>query len=162
MHCTRAISRKDHISIDSFYVVDAKTKGFASNISKQKFQDRINNVFLKEEKLSVEIDALEAKSEIISEKIKGVLSPFSPSVDVYHELSLNRTIIEVEAVDKIGLLYKIAKTISEKNFDITFAKVSTEKGIAIDTFYIEHADLESDEPQKGLLELKDDIKKIID
>ena len=69
-------------------------------------------------------------------------SSFPPTVDVYHELSMERTIVEVQARDQIGLLYRLAKTISDHGFDITFARIGTERGVAIDTFYIEGANHE--------------------
>ena len=37
---------------------------------------------------------------------------FPPTVEVYHELSMQRTIVEIQARDQIGLLYRLAKTIS--------------------------------------------------
>jgi [protein-PII] uridylyltransferase len=50
---------------------------------------------------------------------------------------MQRTIVEVQARDEIGLLYRLAKIISDHHFDITFARIGTERGVAIDTFYIE-------------------------
>src|SRR5262249_8505700 len=62
---------------------------------------------------------------------------FPPTVEVYHELTLKRVIVEVQAKDQIGLLYRLAKTISDHDYDITFARINTERGVALDTFYIE-------------------------
>ena len=73
---------------------------------------------------------------------EALQSSFPPTVDVYHELSMQRTIIEVQARDQIGLLYRLAKAISDHGFDITFARIGTERGVAIDTFYIEGANHE--------------------
>ena len=33
----------------------------------------------------------------------------------------------------------MARTISDHNFDITFARISTERGVALDTFYVENS-----------------------
>src|SRR5438309_143083 len=62
---------------------------------------------------------------------------FPPTVEVYPELSLNRIIVEIQAHDQIGLLYRLVKTISDHGFDTTFARINTERSVAIDTFYIE-------------------------
>ena len=50
---------------------------------------------------------------------------------------MERTIVEIQAHDQIGLLFRLAKAISTHCFDIIFARIGTERGIAIDTFYIE-------------------------
>jgi len=86
---------------------------------------------------------------------------FPPTVEVYHELSLKRIIVEVQAHDQIGLLYQLVKTISDHGFDITFARINTERSIAIDTFYIEpnKADTEVETPR--LHQLRDALKAII-
>ena len=74
---------------------------------------------------------------------------------------MNRTIIEVQAKDDIGLLYKITKLVSDKGFDISFARIATERGIAMDTFYIENLNLKESAITSGLLELRSEIEHII-
>jgi len=74
---------------------------------------------------------------------------------------MQRTIVEVQARDQIGLLYKLAKTISDHGFDITFARIGTERGVAIDTFYIESANHESIEDQTRLTTLRDALNEVI-
>jgi len=86
---------------------------------------------------------------------------FPPTVEVYNELSMQRTIVEVQARDEIGLLFRLAKTISDHGFDITFARIGTERGIAIDTFYIENASPEALEDDSRLHILRDALSAII-
>jgi [protein-PII] uridylyltransferase len=88
-------------------------------------------------------------------------SSFPPTVDVYHELAMQRTIVEIQARDQIGLLYRLAKTISDHAFDITFARIGTERGVAIDTFYIESADKEPVASQERLLALREALSEAI-
>ena len=57
-----------------------------------------------------------------------------------NEASEERTLIEIETEDRIGLLYTISQTLSELELDISAAKISTEKGAAIDTFYVREVD----------------------
>ena len=48
--------------------------------------------------------------------------------------------MEIEVEDRIGLLYVISQTMSELDLDISAAKISTEKGAAIDSFYVREID----------------------
>ena len=57
-----------------------------------------------------------------------------------NEVSETRTLVEIETEDRIGLLYAISQTLSELALDISAAKISTEKGAAIDSFYVREAD----------------------
>ena len=48
--------------------------------------------------------------------------------------------IDLEAEDHVGLLYSISTTLAELDLDISVAKISTEKGAAIDSFYVSERD----------------------
>jgi [protein-PII] uridylyltransferase len=74
---------------------------------------------------------------------------------------MQRTIVEVQARDQIGLLYRLAKVIFDFGFDITFARIGTERGVAIDTFYVESANHEPvDDPEK-LRSLRNALSEVI-
>src|SRR5262249_61244606 len=49
------------------------------------------------------------------------------------------TILELRTGDRLGLAYKIANTLSSLDLDIVFAKVATEKNLALDIFYVTNA-----------------------
>ncbi len=64
----------------------------------------------------------------------GERIPTQISLD--NEASEDRTVIEIETEDRIGLLYTISQTLTELALDISAAKICTERGAAIDTFYV--------------------------
>ena len=92
---------------------------------------------------------------------EGLHTSFPPTVEVYHELSMARTIVEIQARDQIGLLYRLAKTISDHGFDITFARIGTERGVAIDTFYIESSAPSQAGDDHRLHALRDTLAEVI-
>ena len=44
--------------------------------------------------------------------------------------------IELETEDRLGLLYTISRTFAELQLDISAARIVTERGAALDTFYV--------------------------
>ena len=52
------------------------------------------------------------------------------------ESSQKSTILEVQAGDRLGLAYRISNTLAGRGLDIVFAKVATEKHLALDIFYV--------------------------
>ena len=85
----------------------------------------------------------------------------SSRVDVYRDVSLNRTIVEVRASDEIGLLHLIAKTISNCGFSILFARVATEQGIATDVFNIEAKDGSEEFTPSRFLVLREELSSAL-
>ena len=159
---TKAISRKDHISIDTFYIMDPDGCVVSNLKAREVFEQRLTEALVEEKEFMQEITELEAKLLAARKKKKDMLpAPFPPSVDVYHELSLKQTIIEVQASDRIGLLYQISRLISKKGFDISFARIATERGVAMDTFYIKNEHSKEATHTTALLELREELDKIV-
>jgi [protein-PII] uridylyltransferase len=140
----KVISRSDHIAIDTFYVVEPG-RGIVQSASAQElFAKTIESALVSSRDLYPEIvtqaKKLASTRYVSASNGEALHNSFPPTVDVYHELAMQRTIVEIQARDQIGLLYRLAKTISDHNFDITFARIGTERGVAIDTFYIESSE----------------------
>ena len=162
---SKALSRSDHITIDTFYVSEPDGGIVKDPDALNQFSHHLQDALINGKNLLPEIQALAEKFKQPSYVRTNVTlpTPIPVRVDVYHELSLKRTIIEVEANDELGLLYKLARTISKKGFDITFARISTEKRVAVDTFYIEPAQPKSDEEvSQDLVELKSKLLEVIE
>ena len=158
---TKAISRTDHITIDTFYVIEADGGPVSDKKTRSVFEGHLRDALIEGKELMTAIAELEAKTNKPKKKADMLPAPFPPSVDVYHELSLKRTIIEVQATDRIGLLYRLARLIFSKGFDITFARVATERGVAMDTFYIENVNSKEATSTRNLLELREELDAIV-
>jgi len=57
-----------------------------------------------------------------------------------NDASDTRTIIEIETEDRLGLLYAISQSFAELRLDISGARIVTERGAAIDSFYVRELD----------------------
>ena len=161
----KVISRTDHIAIDTFYVVEPG-RGVVQNFSAQEaFAKIIESTLVSNTDLYPDILAqakrIAATRYLYSNGGEALHSSFPPTVDVYHEISMQRTIVEVQARDQIGLLYRLAKAIFDFGFDITFARIGTERGVAIDTFYIESANHEPVEDTERLRGLRSALTEVI-
>jgi [protein-PII] uridylyltransferase len=162
----KVISRTDHIAIDTFYVVEPARGVVQNHVSTETFAKTVEEALVGSKDLYPDIVA---QSKKLGNRYVGAAatsgealhSSFPPTVDVYHELSMQRTIVEIQAHDQIGLLYRLAKTIYDHGFDITFARIGTERNIAIDTFYIESANHEATEDVGRLHALRDALTGII-
>jgi [protein-PII] uridylyltransferase len=161
----KVISRTDHIAIDTFYVVEPGRGVVQSAAAQEAFAKNIEASLVTNKDLYPEIVAqakkIAATRYLSTTNHDTFQSSFPPTVDVYHELSMQRTIVEVQARDQLGLLYRLAKTISEHGFDITFARIGTERGVAIDTFYIEKDTHEPVESPERLHALRDALAEVI-
>jgi len=161
----KVISRTDHIAIDTFYVVEPG-RGVVQNAAAQEsFAKIIESALISNADLYPEIVAqakrIAATRYIYSSSGEALHSSFPPTVEVYHEISMQRTIVEIQARDQIGLLYRLAKAIFDFGFDITFARIGTERGVAIDTFYIESANHEPVDDPDRLLGLRNALNEVI-
>jgi [protein-PII] uridylyltransferase len=61
-------------------------------------------------------------------------------IHIDNEMSEGNTVIEIETEDRLGLLYVISQTLTGLDLNIYVAKICTEKGAAIDTFYVAGSD----------------------
>ena len=161
----KVISRTDHIAIDTFYVIEPGRGVVQSAAVQDTVARNIEATLVSNKDLYPEIVAqakkLAATRYLSANNGDSLHSSFPPTVDVYHELSMQRTIVEVQARDQLGLLYRLGKTISERGFDITFARIGTERGVAIDTFYIESDTHEPVEDLERLHGLRDALAEVI-
>ncbi len=161
----KVISRRDHIAIDTFYVIDPGRGLVQSARAQELFARTLEEALIHNRDLLPEI--ITQAQKIAGSRLlalpagEALQSSFPPTAEVYHEISMQRTIVEIQARDEIGLLFRLAKTISDHQFDITFARIGTERGIAIDTFYIESTNREVADDAVRLHALRDALAGVI-
>ncbi len=69
---------------------------------------------------------------------KGAQAPqIPPKVSIDNEVSVEYTVIDITAKDKVGLLYQLADCLKQIGLHIGVAKVTTKADMAGDTFYVQ-------------------------
>jgi [protein-PII] uridylyltransferase len=131
---SQSFTRTDGIAIDTFFVTDAQGGTLVTREERQRFEEILLKVLTLQE---VDLPALIAKQRTARPLYQAhdgerILT----RIHIDNESSQTRTIIEVETEDRIGLLYTMAQVFAELELDIALAKILTEKGAAVDTFYV--------------------------
>lgn len=137
-------SRLDGIVIDTFVLIDATT-GKIPDIKKRKqFESFLEKSLTKE----FSFDEMLVKKGLQRPDSQTALDAvIDTRVRVRNDLSDAYNVVEVTAPDEPGLLYHVSRKLSDLGLDIWLAKVITERGAAIDTFYfaeIEGGKIEDD------------------
>ena len=61
---------------------------------------------------------------------------FPTRISISVDASPNYTVVDIATPDRLGLLYEYLRAVSDAGFQIAVARITTEKGAAIDSFYI--------------------------
>ncbi|MEW6303136.1 MAG: [protein-PII] uridylyltransferase [Verrucomicrobiota bacterium] len=126
-------SRADYIAIDSLFVTDAATGKLVNREEREAFE-KFLDASLNEE---LDLSKIILARKPIAPLYQSVAGERMPTVIQFdNDTSDTRTVIDLETEDRIGLLYVISQAIAELDLDISLAKVSTERGAAIDSFYV--------------------------
>jgi [protein-PII] uridylyltransferase len=153
------LTRSDGIILDTFCVTDAKTGLLANREERDKFEVLMQKILTG---TPVDLPALIAKARTAPPLYKSFEGERIPTlIDVDNHTSEDRTIIDVQAEDRVGLLYDISQALRELNVRVYLAKILTEKGAAIDSFYVtERRGAKLVEPQRQK-EIKEKLRKAI-
>ncbi|MCL5096492.1 MAG: [protein-PII] uridylyltransferase [Candidatus Omnitrophica bacterium] len=130
-------SRCDGIIFDTFFVTDTRTGGLPSREIREQFEQLLKAVLTQ----PVDLASLIARLKVGRPPfpyLEGERIPTEIRFD--NTVSDSRTLIEVETEDRVGLLFAISNALSELGLDISTAKICTEKGAAIDSFYVREHD----------------------
>jgi [protein-PII] uridylyltransferase len=127
-------TRNDGIVLDTFYVTDARSGGLVNRGERELFESTLARALVEEEMDFRSLMSRQKTARPLYQALEGERIPTRIEFD--NDTSANRTILEIETEDHVGLLYVISQALTELNLDISLAKISTEKGAAIDTFYV--------------------------
>jgi [protein-PII] uridylyltransferase len=129
-------TRGDHVVLDQFGVCDRDLQPVSDQKKIQAAEEMLRRTLTNQEPIDFRqvLEKIRARRGE-QPRIREVRIP--TVIDFDNEISSSRTVVEVQTEDQIGLLYTLTNTLSELGLDISFAKIFTEKGAAIDSFYVQ-------------------------
>jgi len=128
------VTRNDGIILDTFCVVDARTALLAPREERELFEGLVQKVLTGSQ---VDLAGLIAKTKIVPSIYKSIDGERIPTVATFdNDVSENRSVIDIQTEDRVGLLYDISRALAASWLHISLAKITTEKGAAIDSFYV--------------------------
>jgi [protein-PII] uridylyltransferase len=131
-------SRNDGIVIDTFYVTDAHAGGPVMKEARERLESILRRALTGE---PLDFPALIARQRTARPLYQSPAGERIPTRIFFdNESSEKRTVIDLETEDHLGLLYALSKVLTDAGLDISLARISTEKGAAIDSFYVSELD----------------------
>ncbi|NJK90948.1 MAG: hypothetical protein HC904_03390 [Blastochloris sp.] len=125
-------TRSDHIVIDAFRVCTNQLAPVTHKLDRQAFEKTlIKSLTDPDHDLEREVTRLKSREKLPVEEEMVELA-----LGLDNEGSDQFTMLHVKATDRIGILYRISRCLSAQNISIVYARITTEKGAALDTFYL--------------------------
>lgn len=125
-------TRRDGLVMDTFRVSNLN----ASLPLEKRILERFSHSLEKSLEGTLDLDeAVQRHENQIRSKLV-VPKKIPPVVLLDNRISDSKTVVEVQALDRLGLLFHISKVLARLDIDISAAKISTERALAYDVFYI--------------------------
>ena len=126
-------TRADSIVLDIFRVCD--TKGVA--VSDRRDLDLVEKTLRSAlESAQFDFGPLLEKARPTSRHAIAQEVEFPTRIAIDNKAHSNYTLIQIEAPDRLGLLYDILSCFDREGVSIALSRISTQSGAAIDTFYV--------------------------
>jgi [protein-PII] uridylyltransferase len=126
--------RSDDVVLDVFRVARTDFTPVTNDRTKARIKTNIEDAF--------DTDAFDFSDAIAEARrpIKGleeVAAEVPQRVYINQKMSPEHVVIELQLLDRIGLLYDVFRTIGQLGLNIAHARINTEKGVALDAIYVQ-------------------------
>jgi [protein-PII] uridylyltransferase len=126
--------RADNLVLDIFRVCNTNFAPVTSKSARQRVEQSVRDAFLQQ---SFDFAPAIAAAYKPVPGFDELEAEIPQRVFINNEVSPDQTVAELQLVDRLGLLYDIFMAIGRLGHSITHARISTEKGVAIDSIYIQ-------------------------
>ncbi|MEN3368635.1 MAG: [protein-PII] uridylyltransferase [Verrucomicrobiota bacterium] len=126
-------TRGDNVVVDIFRVCDARFRAVTDERDQALVESTLR-ASLSDENFDFAPLLEQARSRIAKRSGHGL--DFPTRISVENKAHPTYTIIQIQTPDRLGLLYELLSAFGEERVSIALSRISTEKGAAIDTFYV--------------------------
>ena len=159
----RAISREDHIAIDTFCVSHGKTGAVECEEVRHKFETGIEAILVDGEKaierVREQYELSRQKASVLSQNPYDAALPVK--VDLYYDLELRQIVADYQGKDRIGLLYRVSRTLSREKMNIDSVRIATNNGIATGTLFLTDESRDRRNDPERLAEIREKLIAIL-
>jgi [protein-PII] uridylyltransferase len=127
-------TRTDGIVLDTFFVNNGRTGNLATKEQREKFSSLLEAVLTGETVNFHKLIAQQATGRAVYSAYLG--ERMGTQIRIDNSASDGRTLVEIETEDRLGLLHAISQTLAQQRLDIAAARIVTERGAAMDSFYV--------------------------
>jgi [protein-PII] uridylyltransferase len=124
-------TRGDDLALDQFRVCTTAWEPVTNAATLKRFQRDLEAVFTAADP---DLDALMARATAKRAAPDERLPAFPVRVLVSNEVLPAATFVEIQALDRIGLLFDVFRAVARAGLEVAHARINTTKGAAIDTF----------------------------
>ncbi len=125
--------REDHVILAVFRVCDTKGQAVTEAQDRARVENTLGHA-LEVETFEFAPLLEEARHKIQHRRLQELEFPAGIAID--NKAHPTYTLVQIEAPDRVGLLYDLVTALGQEGTNIVLSRISTQKGAAIDTFYI--------------------------
>jgi [protein-PII] uridylyltransferase len=126
-------TRGDNVVLDIFRVCDTRFRAVTDKRDQSLVESTLRSALIDEHFDFAPL--LERARRSMARHTRHGLD-FPTSVTVENKAHPIYTLVQIQTPDRLGLLYELLSAFGEENVSIALSRISTEKGAAIDTFYV--------------------------
>lgn len=129
-------TRKDDIVVDTFRVCTTRLEAVTNKVDRRTFETTLE--------VALQHDGYDFEKELAQKRrrqtggLEGAEFPTRFHID--NEASEDYSLLNLQTPDRIGLLHDITSALADLGVGIYHSRITTEKGAALDSFYIAGAD----------------------